>query len=434
MHKLINLAGKIRSFRETRGLTQTEFIVAVSQKLAEITKNPSLAAKLREKPLNPSLASQWESNIKNRASPNSEQLKAIALLSDRPWDTIWWFMRDDIDYKRGYELFPDGTANIAPPDLSEQEEEEMRQYLAEENSRHEATPSKELTAWMQDEDKMWNLHVKGKFSEEEQNRQRRQLGIFSLLAHGPCPGCSGINSNFAKKCEYCGHKLDSPLAVGGKAQQVVSEVVVDKPVEANTTTTDSPVKDAPLSSASLKRLGLTVRRGPIVSDLVEFPSLPPARPQTNDNASPEDYEMETANNFWSAVKFFCSNDHRIPNEFFGQRIKSGVLSQPLAYFDGDRAIQVLYIHPTSEIRQLRKLLQTKMMELIFADRMKKRTSKKMVLVTSFQKGLKLERLEKDFEDLTKSSELLGVQVQFASGPLEAAEKISAFQTANTLID
>jgi hypothetical protein len=144
--------------------------------------------------------------------------------------------------------------------------------------------------------------------------------------------------------------------------------------------------------------------------------------------------METANNFWSAVKFFCSSDHRIPNEFFGQRIKSGVLSQTLAYFDGDRSIQVLCVHPTSEIHQVRKILQTKMMELIFADRMKKRTSKKMVLVTSFQQGLKLERLEKDFEDLTNSSELLGVHIQFASGPLEAAEKIASFKTANTLID
>jgi hypothetical protein len=433
MHKLINVAGKIRSFRETLGKTQTEFIVAVSQKLAETTKNPSLAAKLRIKPLNPSLASQWESNVKNRANPSQEHLKAIALLSDKPWVIMWWFMRDDIDYKRGYELFPDGTANIAPPDLPGQEEE-IRQYLAEENSRHEATHSNELTAWMQDEDKMWNLHVKGKFSEEDQNRQRRQLGIFSLLAHDPCPSCSGINSNVAKKCEYCGHKLDFPQVVGGKAQQVVSEVAVDKPVEVNSTTTDRPVKDASLSSAPLKRLGFTARQGPIVADLVEFPTLPPARPKTSEDASPEDYEMETANNFWSAVKFFCSSDHRIPNEFFGQRIKSGVLSQTLAYFDGDRSIQVLCVHPTSEIHQVRKILQTKMMELIFADRMKKRTSKKMVLVTSFQQGLKLERLEKDFEDLTNSSELLGVHIQFASGPLEAAEKIASFKTANTLID
>ena len=436
MHKLINVAGKIRSFRETRGLTQTEFIVAVSQKLAEITKNPSLAAKLREKPLNPSLASQWESNIKNRASPNSEQLKAIALLSDRPWDTMWWFMRDDIDYKRGYELYPDGTANIAPPDLSAEDEEAMLNAIAQDQARNEAPPSKELTAWMQDEDKMWNLHVKGKFSEEEQNRQRRQLGIFSLLPHGPCPGCSGINSNVAKKCEYCGHKLDS--AVGGLAQSKVQAPRgnTQEPTTVVAATLNEAQKTlvAPTKQGGLAAIGLMARRGSIVFDLVDFPPLPPARPQTSEDVSPEDYERETSNNFWSAVKFFCSNDHRIPTEFFGQRIKSGVLSQPLAYFDGDRAIQVAYIHQETEMRVLARSLQTKIMELIFADRMKKRTSKKMVLVTSFQKGLKLERLEKHFEDLTNSSELLGVQIQFASGPVEAAEKIAAFQTAKTLID
>ena len=434
MHKLINVAGKIKAFRETLGMTQTEFIVAVSQKLAETTKNPSLAAKLRAKPMNPSLASQWESNVKNRANPSQEHLKAIALLSDKPWETMWWFMRDDIDYKRGYELYPDGHATIAPADMSPEDEEEMLNWIAEEQAKHDATPSKELTAWMQDEDRMWDLHVKGRFSEEEQNRQRRMLGILSLLPHEPCPSCGGINANIAKKCEYCAHKLESIQAivkpVESKAQVIVGNTKNAVPVVGVLNEAQKTLV-VPSKQGGLNALALMARQGPVVADFVEFPPLPPLRQQTSLQESEEDFGMQTANNFWSAVKFFTSTDHFIPNEHFGQRVQAGVLSQYVNYFDGDRAIQVAVIHRDTEIRSLRRSLQTKMMELCFVDRMKKRTSKKMVLVTSFEKGLKLERLEKHLEELSNSSELLGVQIQFASGPLEAAEMIAAFKMATT---
>lgn len=60
--------------------------------------------------------------------------------------------------------------------------------------------------------------------------------------------------------------------------------------------------------------------------------------------------------------------------------------------------------------------------------MKKRTSKKLILVSTYEKGLKLYRLEEHLDELIHSSELLGVQIQFASGPLEVAEKIADFRT------
>ena len=443
MHKLINVAGKIKAFRETLGMTQTEFIIAVSQKLAETTPNKLLAAKLRSKPLNPSLASQWESNLKNRASPSAEQLKAIALLSDRPWGTRWWFMRDDIDYKRGYELYPDGTANIAPPDLSAEDEEAMLSAVALDQSRHEAPPSKELTAWMRDEDKMWDLHVKGKFSAEEQNRQRRMLGILSLLPHEPCPSCGGINSNIVKKCDYCGHKFDAQTASLNQAQKKLIEPLNQGGLSAvGVMSTNVPVQGglsavgsmAPNVTAQggLSAVGLMAPRGQVVDEYVDFPPQPFSLSQ-GIQIDVEGWKLKT-NSFWTTVKYFANNDHYIPEENFLVRIQLGELSQLAHYFDGDRTVKVQFINRNTEIRNLKRYIQDHLMELCFIDRMKKRTARKMVLISTFETDLNLERLEEHLKPLINSSELIGVQVQFASGPVQVAKKIAAFKIDKTPTD
>ena len=74
------------------------------------------------------------------------------------------------------------------------------------------------------------------------------------------------------------------------------------------------------------------------------------------------------------------------------------------------------------------------MELCFIDRMKKRTARKMVLISTFETDLNLERLEEHLKPLINSSELIGVQVQFASGPVQVAKKIAAFKIDKTPTD
>ena len=419
MPKLINVAGKIKDTRKRLGLTQKDFILAVSKKLHLST------------PLNDSLASQWESNLKNRANPTDEQLAAIAELTSRPWETMWWFMRDDIDHKRGYELYPDGQFTIAPPDMSpEQEEELLAGMAAEYKEKYSAPIADKLLAWRAEPSTMWSL-----YEPPEQpiiNSQQRALGIAGLLPGTPCKKCGYKNPDLTRICAHCRNQLhtegiggllsSNAIAIGGKSHEPESMTI------------GGPVKNALLSSASLKRSGLFASRSPIVADLVEFRPLPPARPNTNEFETDEDYDIEIGNNFWAAVKFFASNDHFIPTEHFNQKIQTGAISQHVNYFDGDRAIQVITIHRNTEMRVLRRSLQNKMMELCFVDRMKKRTSKKLILVSTFEKGLKLFPLEEKLDELIHSSELLGVQVRFASGPLEVAEGIATFKTEKTFID
>jgi transcriptional regulator with XRE-family HTH domain len=411
MPKLINLAGKIKDTRKRLGMTQKQFIFEVSNKLYLSTT------------LNESLASQWESNLKNRAKPTDEQLAAIAQLTSRPWETMWWFMRDDIDQKRGYELYPNGKFTIVPPDLTPDQEEELLAQLAAENRAAYSEPiAKELTCWLKEPSTMWSLYHPPE--PKPIVPVERALGIAGLLPGTPCKHCGYKNQQIAIACGSCGAAIDATGIRGG----LLSDT---KPTndQGSSDSLEKAVSDLNKDQKTLlKRGGLVVSRGPVASEFVEFPALPPSRPQTSEHDFSVDAELENIKNFWSAIKFFANNDHYLSTEHFNQRIQTGALSQYVHFFDGDRAIQVVSIDRTSEIRKLRKTLQTRMMELCFIDRMKKRTSKKMILVSTYEKGLKLHRLEEHLAELIHSSELLGVQVQFASGPLEVAEKIASFGT------
>lgn len=421
MPKLINVAGKIKDTRKRLGLTQKDFILAVSKKLH------------LSKPLNDSLASQWESNLKNRANPTDEQLAAIAELTSRPWETMWWFMRDDIDNKRGYELYPDGSFTIAPPDMSpEQEEELLAGMAAEHKAKYSAPIAENLLAWRSEPSTMWSLYEPPEPAAI--SPQQRALGIAGLLPGTPCKSCGYKNPDLTKFCTNCGNTTQTEgiggllstrvAAIGGDFHEPASMVIGGL----------SHIKAQKIIGAQPRQGGLNALRGPVIADFVDFPPLPPSRTQTSAEESAREYDFENRENFWSAVKFFASNDYFIPTEHFNQKIQTGAISLHVNYFDGDRAIQVMTIHRNYMVNMLRRNLQTKMMELCFIDRMKKRTSKKLILVSTFEKGLNLKPLNEYFDDLIHSSELLGVQVRFVSGPLEAADNIASFKTQKTFID
>lgn len=434
MPKLINVAGKIKDTRKRLGMTQKDFILAVSKKLHLST------------PLNDSLASQWESNLKNRANPTDEQLAAIAELTSRPWDTMWWFMRDDIDHKRGYELYPDGQFTIAPPDMSPDQEEELLASMAADNKEKYSAPiADKLTAWLKDPSTMWTLYEPPETTII--NTQQRALGIAGLLPGVPCKRCGYKNPDMTKFCANCGNTTQTE-GIGGLISRKVAAIGGDfhEPESSTIGGSNAASDSANLASAEIlngtnqlaisraTQKRLYALKPPTISDYVDFPPLPSPRTNTNKYETAEDFDIENDKNFWAAVKFFATNDHFINTEYFNQKIQAGAISQTVSYFDGDRAIQVLYIHRNTEMRTLRRSLQNKMMELIFIDRMKKRTSKKMILISLYEKGLKLNALDKHLDEIIHSAELLGVQVRFASGPLEVAESIATFKTQKTFID
>ena len=407
-------------------MTQKDFILAVSKKLHLST------------PLNDSLASQWESNLKNRANPTDEQLAAIAELTSRPWDTMWWFMRDDIDHKRGYELYPDGQFTIAPPDMSPDQEEELLASMAADNKEKYSAPiAGKLLAWMKEPSTMWTLYEPPETAII--NTQQRALGIAGLLTDAPCKRCGYKNLPTANYCTDCANPLHTEGIEGLLTDKVinvfneqVNKAAIGGGFHDPDLSTIGGTNQLAISRATQKRL--YALKPPTVSDYVDFPPLPAPRTNTNKYETAEDFDLENDKNFWAAVKFFATNDHFINTEYFNQKVQAGAISQTVSYFDGDRAIQVLYIHRNTEMRTLRRSLQNKMMELIFIDRMKKRTSKKMILISLYEKGLKLNALDKHLDEIIHSAELLGIQVRFASGPLEVAESIATFKTQKTFID
>ena len=292
---------------------------------------------------------------------------------------------------------------------------------------------------MKDPNAMWSLYEPPK--PEGISKEQRFLGIAGLLPGTPCKNCGYKNHDYAISCANCKTAIHS----GGLGGTGISGPGFSSGVIKNKEVTSAQGSQEQLKTLSgdlnkeqktpLNPKDIFARRGPaLASDFVDFPALPPSRPQTIEQDFLDEIDIENVNNFWAAVRFFACNDHFLSTQHFDQKIQTGALSQNVHYFDGDRAIQVVTFDRNSEIRNLRRSLQTKMMELCFVDRMKKRTSKKLILVSTFEKGLALNRLEKHLEELIHSSELLGIQVRFASGPLEVAEGIYTFKTLKSSLD
>lgn len=461
MYKLIRLAGKIKVFRERLGLSQKEFIEAVSEKLGVPAMNPSLA-------------SQWESNLKNRASPGTKQIKAIALLSDRPWEAIWWFMRDDLDHKRSFVLFPDGRFKVAPLDISQKGEEKLFAEVSKIKSNNSLVPSEVLTAWMRDEEKMWSLYVKGIFNSEDQNHHRRLILKENLVPRNePCGNCGGVSSIGVKKCDYCSTLLQSKNSNNSQIDSFQSGVIVKQlqcikcgllfsnnqkfcddcgvfltkevfikhpssginqdsslnlldPTE-QLSKEQNLVKEILSKFQKVANKFLDVTNSNFkISDLVNFPEIVEPLSNAKKFQHNSDLDHENLNNFWSAVKFFSSSDHLIPIDFFNQKIQFGDISQLVDFHNGDVSIQVTCIRPSMLVSALRRTLQVKMMELCFIDRMKKRTSTKLIVVSTYEKGLDLHRLRLEFKELRLSFLRLGVAIRFVSGPVDVAAVIARY--------
>jgi transcriptional regulator with XRE-family HTH domain len=423
MPKLINVAGKIKDTRKRLGMTQKEFILNVSKQLN------------LNSPLNVSLASQWESSLKNRANPTDAQLAAIALLTSRPWETMWWFMRDDIDHIRGFVLYPNGQFSIAPPDLSPEQEEELHTGLATNLKTSPNEPiSKELIAWIKEPSEMWTLYVPLNEDRKPSNSHKKKLRDSVVNQGEICQSCEFRNHKFVKFCTQCGELMDSKRS---DESGLINLIFPPKNSEDSVSIVigDGNYSSQKNESNSLpNRTGFQVSQGLEVGDLVNFPALSISQYQSSNAGLQKDDNNEHLTNFWSAIKFFATDDHAIPIDHFNQRIQAGAISQLVNYFDGERAIQVVIIRRNLELRTLRKSLQTKMMELCFIDRMKKRTSKKLIVVSSLEKGLNLDPLTQNLGELIRSSELLGVAIQFTSGPLQVAECIAAFKTKNNISD
>ena len=442
----MNLAGKIRQVRKNKGLKQKEFIKEVSEKLG------------LGHVLNESLAAQWESNLKNRANPTPDQIKAIAQISAYPHQTMWWFMRDDLKDNRAFELFPNGQFLLAMEGMNILDAEEYFASAAAQPQFIEARKAPlapELTAWIDDTEKMWDLYVPFKADKELHTMQLQALALRREIPGPPCHHCNSINSNIAKKCVYCGKPLQIRLKKktdSAKAARVSATVSFtqapstaargDAVAFAYTPTFksddievyerfDKELSKEEFEQITVRRKEVMRRFGPIAEDLAEFPKVKGGLEQAG-LAPNSDFRTQMSarrsrdKDFWSSVMFFLSSDFGANlNNYFNQSIQSGQFKEELRFFDGDNAVLGVLMHNETEMRHLGKEIQTMAMRLIFIDRMRKRTNKKLIIVYTHETKVNFETIKNIMDESVQSAGALGITVKFASGP---------FETANLLLE
>jgi hypothetical protein len=63
------------------------------------------------------------------------------------------------------------------------------------------------------------------------------------------------------------------------------------------------------------------------------------------------------------------------------------------------------------------------MRLIFIDRMRKRTNKKLIILYTHETNVNLEKIKQVMDESLQSAAALGITVKFTSGPIETANAL-----------
>ena len=72
------------------------------------------------------------------------------------------------------------------------------------------------------------------------------------------------------------------------------------------------------------------------------------------------------------------------------------------------------------MRHISRDIQSMAMRLIFIDRLRKRTNKKLIILYTHETKVNLEKIEHVMDESLQSAAALGITVKFASGPHETA--------------
>jgi transcriptional regulator with XRE-family HTH domain len=319
-------------------------------------------------PLSAGLASQWESR---RTTPTDVQIAAIAELTKSPWYTMCWFMHDDLPVGRGVDYKQDGSFLLEPQFTDEEIEAAYQQIQAE----TDAPPEKHLIEWQQAPHRIHEL--RRRFHEMHQSQEPK----------------------------------DVVVAVSGVTAKVeMGEVTV--------------VTEGNRSALIAKSFS--------VGDVVKFErknqklSLEGEEARSSGEYDFEDDEFAKRYRFDGALRYFLEEDCGLGDVEFGlnRSITSGAIKTKASFYLHNVSVQHFQIKKTTSVNLIPVTIRQKMADLLLIDRMQNRGSKKMVLVSTYEKNLDLKPLEERFAEYIKSAEHLRIKVAFASGPAQAAFKIA----------
>lgn len=396
--KFNNLHGKIKSVRKRLGMTQKEFIKEIADRLDRSLSEP--------------LASQWESNLPNkRTTPTPKQLAIMAELSEksgsRKWETMAWFMLDEVPATTGVEIHPDGTYDLEPTwEMTEEDLEEMqKQHDAEREAYYNTPPDSSLTEWYDNPEKIYELRNK---LFHPQSGVTKHKNVAVKLDGVEAKGSVGDVTSNSVKHKTANENKDAVPDGQSRIKDMVDSGVVNHLIARRPRCVEDVVV---FSEKQNVFINTEAEKARLSGELTEY----------------DDYQKKTSR-FWEVVKYSLEDDHGIldPDTFFNQQIPCGEIKQAVGYFDGNTAIQFLSTIRTSSLTLLKLKIKEKMGELILVDRIRNRTSKKMVLLYLLDKNLDLTKLNDELKGYIQSAHTLGVTVKIASGHDQTAATIADF--------
>ena len=377
MVKYKNLHDKIKQTRETLGLKQKDFIV----KISEMTGHG-------DKPMTPGLVSQWESG---RTTPKPKQIAAIANLTIAPWWSMLWFMHDDLPADRGVDYRPDGSFTLAP-DFSEAELDEMHKELRK-LENEPVLPH--LIEWMEKPETLIDLRLT--MAKNDHLYKAGNANVHTALltedvkASDVSVALTGVSAN----------SFGGPLT--WMADQAADNVNA-----------------------------LIARRSPCVGDLLAFkekqaPTSPEGQRARGTGMQDRATDFVSRHEkFQGVMQYFLEEDCQISDvdHATNKIISTGAIKVRVSFHLHGVSVQIIMLHESMPLGVMGMRLKDKLAELVLVDRMQNRAAKKMIMFCSYEKDIDMEPLRERFDQHVQSAALLGVSVEFASGPNGAAFKIA----------
>ena len=317
------------------------------------------------------LISQWESNlVRSRPEPSAEHLRQIAEMTKTPWWTMCWFMDDAIDQAMSVNYHQDGSREMGP-NLTDAEVDAARSQFTAQDA---APPQGWLVEWQSDPSRAYDL--RGHFAKMPWSEDK-----FSLWP-----------------------TLGSALRSTGAHQSLVAK-----------------------APPTLGDIAPKADFGPPESSDVgyEAASYQGSGDQQEDE---EEDERVKRQRFWEAVKYYLGEDSGAPvrDALFNRTVSSGDIKQNVGYFEPDCAIQFLPATHKTYASTVKRRLREILGELFLIEKMQRRSVKKLILCYLTNHDLNSEQISTHFAEYVNSAQLLGVTVQFTSGPQATASAIADF--------
>jgi hypothetical protein len=363
------------------------------------------------RPVSRGLIARWESNLeRSRATPHPDHLIALANMTESPWQTLFWFMDDEVPATRGVEYRPDGT-RILEPNWSDEEVEGFFSALS--TSKNEK-PDEKFAEMVDTPSGLEKLrkHFARMASEEKLASAREDFG--DLDDSGEEPRKVRPNLPEGRVVIPKSDKGATSVRVARFSERGTSigEGALPGPINFTITDTNAPTTGIS-NEAGRERLAYFSER---------------RRKQ----------EL-----FWGAVQWQLEEEFGVPDvaDKFFIGISSGIINVKVGFFDNKYLVQFVRLFrdfsldenfkelPTAESIDrpfVRMELTNNLAQMVLAEKIKGKTYKKLILGYGMKNRAMSEPLLRQFQSWEPSLKLIGVSLDIATGSYAVAKALNDF--------